>query len=334
MRGLLGIEGGHWGDRLYGRLSRGQGFFFEGWGDLSPWLGGALMERLKTPHRIEIEWEPARRVGGASVRQGRFASPLEASLLPIESRAAHVLEIRPSGHPRGPTCVHMAATGDEGFGRRLKTLATPLLEAGIGSIILENPYSGLRRPNGQRGVALARVSDLFAMGAASIMEGLALVDWLDRQGVRQIGVTGVSMGGQMAATVGALTPLPVALAPCIASHSAVPVFTEGMLSFGCDWEKLGATHASPRQAHEALRDLLEQTDLRQAPPPSPGVSVVQVAARRDAYVPQRCAHVIHRHFKGAELHWLDTGHVAGFVLHREAFIRAIRRAFERLDARR
>ena len=48
-----------------------------------------------------------------------------------------------------------------------------LRERGVGSIIIENPYYGLRKPRKQLRSSLFYVSDLFIMGAALILESQA-----------------------------------------------------------------------------------------------------------------------------------------------------------------
>ena len=57
-------------------------------------------------------------------------------------------------------------------------MALPMAaERGVGSLILENPYYGLRKPKGQLRSSLHYVSDLFVMGACLIMEAqVALSD--------------------------------------------------------------------------------------------------------------------------------------------------------------
>src|SRR5690606_16960468 len=141
------------------------------------------------------------------------------------------------------------ATGDHGFGRR-RLMALPLLTRGIGTLILEGPFYGLRRPPGQEGTRLRTVADLFALGAGTVAEGLALLQALDGP----VAVAGISRGGQMAALVAALHPRPVAVVACAAPHSAEVVFTRGIMQIGCDWEALGGrTTALPR-----LRAMLDE----------------------------------------------------------------------------
>ena len=76
-------------------------------------------------------------------------------------------------------------------------MAKPLLQAGIGSIILENPYYGHRKPKDQLRSSLHFVSDIFVMGGCLILESIALLNWLERMGFGPLGVSGISMGGHV-----------------------------------------------------------------------------------------------------------------------------------------
>ncbi len=319
-------------DRLYARYSNRPLFFRQGWGDmgflkaLSPdWL----QERAQA--KISISWDREERADGIRIRQGRFASPFEARGFPPESGTAYVEMILPiDGNGRPPVCLHLAATGDEGFERRRKALALPLAKRGIGSLILENPYYGKRRPPGQHSKMLRCVSDLILMGSAALTEGSTLLAWLRREGYTKMGVSGISMGGHMAALVGALSPGPVAIAPCIAPHSPSAVFLEGILSRYCAWDALNHEHEGPDEAREFMTELLNIMDIRRYPPPQAPAAAVLVAARNDAYIPPESAAKLHRHWPGSSLRWLEGGHVGAFLFHREIFVETIVQAFDRL----
>ena len=73
-----------------------------------------------------------------------------------------------------------------------------LRERGVASIILENPFYGLRKPQHQFRSCLEQVSDLFVMGAALILESLVLFHWCEKEGFSPIISHGISMGGHMA----------------------------------------------------------------------------------------------------------------------------------------
>lgn len=76
-------------------------------------------------------------------------------------------------------------------------MAKPLLKHGIGSILLENPFYGYRKPIEQVRSCLFHVSDIFVMGGCLILECIALLHWCERLGYGPLGVTGLSMGGHV-----------------------------------------------------------------------------------------------------------------------------------------
>lgn len=80
-------------------------------------------------------------------------------------------------------------------------MAKPLLKQGIGSIILENPYYGYRKPLDQVRSCLFNVSDIFVMGGCLILECIALLHWCERLGYGPLGVTGLSMGGHVSLSI-------------------------------------------------------------------------------------------------------------------------------------
>ena len=86
-------------------------------------------------------------------------------------------------------------------------MAKPLIkEYGIGSIILENPFYGVRKPAEQVRSSLNNVSDIFIMGGCLILESLALFNWAERMGFGPLCVTGISMGGHVSSLLPVLAP--------------------------------------------------------------------------------------------------------------------------------
>lgn len=348
---------------------------------------------------IEIDWRPAEGdassgdSGAAKIIEGRFQSPFRyewrpkngAQLdmrgqaagtpanrtkrkngsflhtLPDPVQTARIQLILPErANDPPPLVLHFAATGDEGFSRRRLALAEPLRKLGIASAILENPFYGSRRMPGRDTSNSATVQELLQMSRAAQDEAIALLRVFREMGFRRLGTTGVSMGGYMALAVSSRFPEPLAVAACIPSHSASPVYTEGILSSCCDWntlermnpfarpinENANGSPASGAQgalfqkyrgaagARELLRDILDASDLRHlAPPPAPEACVI-VGGRRDAYIPAYSTAITHNLRPGSQLHWIDMGHVTSFILGRRAFVNAIRESFQRLEALR
>lgn len=324
----------HWLDRLYVRLTPAGSFFGDGWGD-----EGAIeahldaLARPAEPSPIDLAFVRTRRVRRGIARDGVFTSPL-AHALPARSSEARVRLLLPDASPRpAPVCILLAATGDEGLDGRSR-FAAPLLARGIGALVLENPLYGTRRPAGQRGVAVRTVADLVAMGRATIEEARALASWLRTRG-HAVGLSGYSMGGQMAALSAALCPFPVAVVAGAAPHAARVVFVDGLLARATAFGVLARGMRSEGQGHEGvdvrarLARVLEGTSATRLPAPAPGSAAVLLGARHDGYVHRSAVEALARHWPEAELRWLDGGHVTGFLQH-EARRRAIVDAFGRL----
>ncbi|KAJ9529309.1 hypothetical protein QJQ45_007990 [Haematococcus lacustris] len=135
--------------------------------------------------------------------------------------------------------VHLAGTGDQTFGRRLR-LGLPLLNQGVTTMVHESPYYGARRPPQQRGSKLLRVSDLLTLGWATIFESLNLLHFLELEGFHEGGLSmvGLSMGGVHASMTAALYPGDVACVPLLAPRSAAVAYCDGAMGGIMDWDAL------------------------------------------------------------------------------------------------
>ncbi|XP_057661892.1 protein ABHD18 isoform X1 [Diorhabda carinulata] len=175
--------------------------------------------------------------------EGTFRSPFALhlpGLVPEEVQDCYfqmVLPLKWNSNYK-PICIHLAGTGDHYFWRRRTMMAEPLLKNGIGAIILENPYYGVRKPKDQIRSSVHYVSDIFVMGGCLILECLVLLNWCERLGFGPLGVTGISMGGHMASLAASNWPKPLVLVPCLSWSTASSVFTEGVMSESIDWEML------------------------------------------------------------------------------------------------
>lgn len=316
-------------DLVFGIAARGPRFFADGWGDLSlcEAIAPEAMARRPIP-RIAVRLGPAKRTLGGLLFEGTFDSPEHR--LPACARTARVHVLLPDGEPRG-AAVHLAASGDQGFGVRLR-FASPLLARGIGAVVLENAFYGARRPERQVGPALRSVSDLQLMGSATFQEGRALLRWVkDELGFPLTGVTGFSMGGQMAAMVGASAPFPCAVVPLAPTCSPDSVLHKGFLRHVADWPAL-ARHGEDEEAtRRGLCAHLARFSVTNLPPPVCPEAAIVVGTSGDGVVPPSDMSRIARHW-GAELRWLDAGHVSAVLRHQGAMRQALADAFDRLEA--
>ncbi|CAF1277091.1 unnamed protein product [Rotaria sordida] len=88
---------------------------------------------------------------------------------------------------------------DQGFsGRRLFTVVPLINQYPIGSILLENPYYGLRKPPDQSRSSLLYVIDLYIMGEVLALETLMLLHWCQKMRLTSATLHGFSLGGHMA----------------------------------------------------------------------------------------------------------------------------------------
>lgn len=229
------------GDIIYRRFILSS-FFSKGWGDIKVYerlleARKVVSDRTKCndliPSHYPVQLTKSWTKDACHIAEGHFTSPLAQyfpGLLPKESEKAHFQVIIPKQWPqrgRKPLCLHLAGTGDHHFWRRRNLMAKPLAkEYGIASILLENPFYGVRKPNNQVRSSLRHVVDLFIMGAALIVESLVLLHWGERQGYGPLGITGISMGGHMASLACTAWPKPLAIVPCLSWTTASCVFTQ------------------------------------------------------------------------------------------------------------
>lgn len=326
-----------WVDRLVSALFRVSGrtrLYADGLGDQKFLASLPARVRALRNHKaiVDIRWLAEFVQSGLRVRTGEFASPA-AAFLPREAQHASVQWILPvEAGPETPIAIHFAATGDEAFTVRRVGLAAPLARKyGVASLLLENPYYGNRRPAGQQGYSVRTLCDQFKMNLATLIEGLALIEYLQKAGVERIGVTGVSMGGSMAASVGALARRPVAIAACLAPFGPRPVFLEGALTHAVDWSALARSYPAG-DVRDYVGRLMDLSDLRAFPAPQCAAAAILVAGRSDYYVPAYSAQALHAAWPGSELRWLNTGHVGAALLYAGEFRRAVRDSLDRLPA--
>ncbi|KJE97436.1 hypothetical protein CAOG_07296 [Capsaspora owczarzaki ATCC 30864] len=261
-----------------------------------------------------------------------------------------------------PILIQLAGTGDHYFWRRRHLLAKPLLhDSGIGSIILENPFYGLRKPAYQWRSSLLHVTDLFLMGVALILETTVLLRWCEESGYGQLGMQGFSMGGHMTSLAASAYPKPLAIIPCLSASTASAVFADGVMSSACAWPALTeqlnqleaeslslpsmppsckvkgvlrpdlSQTAAQRDVTQMMRYFMDEaTHLCNFFTPVSTAATVIVVARNDAYIPLPYAEELSHLWPGSEVRYVGGGHVSSFLLRQGVFKQATMDAFARL----
>ncbi|MFP5332214.1 MAG: alpha/beta hydrolase family protein [Acidimicrobiia bacterium] len=304
------------------RLDRRSKVFVDGWGD-SEHL--SLFERQITAAdaipSLEVEWSRKEEHTGFRVRRAVLPSPV-AEILPESARAMSVEWIEPaSGSER--IVVLMPAWKDETFDLR-RDFARRLVERGVGSLIADIPLYGRRRIHPDSGPAIRTVADFAVMGFGAVAEARGLVGLAGS--LATPGVSGFSMGGNLAAHVSATMPRPVATAPLAASYGPGPVYLDAALRRAIVWDRLGGrATAEPR-----LRSLLDRASILTLPPMAHSPASVLVAASRDGFVPLQLSRQLAAHWE-AELRVVHgAGHGTLLWRHRRVLIDAIADSFDRL----
>ncbi len=291
--------------------------FPEGWGeDLS------LFDRSPggEPETIEVSWSaPGSR--GDGHRLGHFESPLGGLLADGIRRVPFEMTEPPQGADR--LVVLLPSWNDHGFTTRRK-LAAELARLGIASVAFDIPLYGQRRRTPEPEQAIRTVADFGLMGYGAIEEARSLLAHFRSRFT--VGVAGYSMGGNLAA-LASNVPFPVATTPLAASHSPGPVYLDGILRAGIDWDALGGRRQAGR-----LREVLGSVSAIDHPPLPHHARAVIVGAARDGFVPRQTTIDLAAHWPGAELRWVDAGHATLLWRHRPLLARAISDSFERLKS--
>lgn len=183
-----------------------------------------------------------------------------------------------------------------------------------------------------------KVVDLITLGAALIGEVSALFNHFHSSGLYgPYVVSGFSMGGLISGFCGTILPFNeqkmIGIVPCVAPHSASPIFCEGILQERIDWDtlcnQLPSGCNSKLHAKEKLRWILDRTDLRNFPLPKVPEASIIIAGEHDQYVPNS-ANIIHEYWKGSQLRFIPSGHITTSLLHRKVVNQAILNSIETL----
>jgi len=226
---------------------------------------------------VSIKFTNQQTHDGCVLIDGEFMSPicdLLPGILPRESEVVYFQVVLPDKwknkandqdrwlEGKRPLVLHFAGTGDHFFWRRRSLMAKPLIkEMNVGSIIIENPYYGLRKPKGQLRSALHYVSDLFVMGAALIIEAQVILQWAEKQGFSPLCCHGISMGGHMASLAASAWHKPICLVPCLSWTSASVTFCQGVMASALNWRKLHQQFEQDTQYREKVLHLVSSPEF-------------------------------------------------------------------------
>lgn len=339
-----------WVDWLYLQTSKGK-LFSDGWGDAELIAKIQKDSQLITkPASITPVFTAVDVADNPMIRRYdyEFLSPVPG--LPDEVKMARGCLIipapsnadstsTPSSLYGTPVCLSMPGSGEEGYARRIKALAEPLAKQGIATLILENPFYGSRRRKGQNKHFVATVSDFLLMFYSAIEECKALANhWLVK-GQNQVGLTGLSMGGQAVSLVATQIAQPLAVIPSLAPSSVAEQYSFGYLSVVCDWQALsqgtvtGAGIATDNQAqHDArtkLGKLLQMGDITNFPVPEQSICRI-INAKNDTYIPLHLSQSFVEHWPHSTVKLIRGGHISSILFKNKPIVDEIARTLSTL----
>lgn len=303
----------HWMDRVQIWALKKNHCFHGGWGDLAAveHIAGELTD---PPPLVPLEpdFSLPTRVLGADLRVGSFVSP--APGLPEIAREGRFWWLHPADQEVKGAVVAFASWGDEGPTMRGRILG-PLVREGVSIVILENPYYGVRRPEG----GLHTVADFIRMQGSAFIEGRALIRWMQRSIDAPVAVFGFSMGGHVGSAIATslrTVPFVIAAPPLCPSEP----MSAGPLQVGVRWDALGGLTPS---VQERWVELMDAYDLRNLPGPAAPENTRVFGCLADGLVPPTHAAEVAGAWR-TPFEWLDTGHVGVALTKGKVLRRALR----------
>lgn len=311
-----------WIDWLYLQTSK-EKLFQKGWGDLQ--IIDEIIaksQRLTPPVDIEITIVRQSIVNNLRLYECEFISP--SLQLPAESRTARFCVVLPhdaSSMFSHPVCISMPGSGEEGYARRIKTLAKPLAKKGVASIILENPLYGSRKRQGQSQHYSESVSDFLLMFYSAIEECKSLIHHWTSNGQDKIAITGFSMGGQAVALASTQVPNRLAVIPSLAPSSVAELYAYGHLGEVCNWKAL-AIDSDEESARKKIKEILEIGDIKNFSPPRQSICSV-INAKNDTYIPAYLSDTFTQHWPHSKVKLISGGHISSILFKNKQVIAEI-----------
>lgn len=323
---LISLDEFYFRARLNTKSGRKQ-LFYEGWGnqDCLDFVD-KMWDCKNDPARLDVHWTNKKsHKTGATIETGIFESTKYFDWLPPESRTVTILHVRPK-EVNSDVGVLIAPTSREiGFKRRMK-VALDLATSGVQSVLINNPFMGLRKPSHQFETVISKFSDYPLMAAACVEENRMVLQWMREQGMSTLCATGVSQGGFTTIAAALRLPFAVNVVAVVPPNSAEQVVIEGIPGRLCAWDALERTCPPNATAIESMRSVFNRTRLDRIVIPDNGSQIHLVAAKKDHYVPASSYNQLAHHLKNVgKIEWREGGHVST-IMERRVYTEAIKSA--------
>lgn len=245
-----------------------------------------------------------------------------------ETHSVYARRIRPATARERPRLLYLHGyMQPETFLEEFALLASMAQLLDVEVIQMQPPYHGRRTPRGSRfSGELYWTADLVRSVEAlrqTLLDARTLLHWLLRDDDRPVGITGLSLGGALAATLTCLEgrfafSIPLIahmdLAALVADAPVLAKMRRDLRSFG--WG---------RREFAAFVDSLGWYELL---PKLPAERILLIAASEDRFFDPRAVKAMWRLWEKPAIHWYPTSHM-GFLPHLPEALRSIREFIDR-----
>ena len=332
---------GHWLDLMYLRLRSHRTLFAKGWGDEKLIKNLIRSNTIHcAPRPINIHFTNQKKEKGLTIYEATFENPFIEIPKPKNSCKAFIEFVIPQGKDLFkkrndlPLVLIMPASGDDDLNYRKKKLAFPLAQKGIASVLLEIPFYGRRKPEGQISTNVDLVSDYLLMIYLSIQEGRSLLNTFYKNGFPYLGVTGLSMGGFAAGAIASSIPFPTALVCALTGNTTADTLAYGKCFENCVWESLTKSDSLNFARKKMHRYFSLLASLTLLPPPPSLNSALLINAEDDAYIPKINALKLKQYWKGVEQIWMPGGHFTTIFKGPSLMVEGLEQAFKKVPSTR
>jgi dienelactone hydrolase len=306
--------------------------------DVGSYAGRPIEQLFPPPHRLPKMSVTRRwRLPGLVSEDLAFASlhvPLEPKFRRrymerySETHRVYARRIRPATASRRPRLLYLHGyMQPETYLEEFALLASMAQMLDVEVIQMQPPYHGRRTPSGSRfSGEFYWTADLVRSLEAlrqTLLDARTLLRWLLRADDRPVGITGLSLGGALTATLTCLEPgfafsIPLVahmdLAALVADAPVLAKMRRDLRSFGWGQKEFAA-----------FVDSLGWYDLR---PRQPAARILLFAASEDRFFDPRAVKAMWKRWGKPAIHWYPTSHM-GFITRLPEALRSMREFIDR-----
>jgi dienelactone hydrolase len=269
---------------------------------------------FKLPAAVfDFEIEPLLQTERYTVSAVRFPSPVESP--DPENNTVHAEYFEPVGKKRRPAVVVLHILGADFPLSRY--MAARLAEGGIAALFVKLPYYGERRPEGGTkrflSTDIERSMRAMRQGICDVRRASAWLASRPDVDPQKLGVTGISLGGIVAAVAAAVDPTLNRGAFLLAGGDLARILwnlPEREASGARDrWVRAGRTFLDLQMLTTPFDPLTYANRLV-------GKRTLMIAGKVDEVIPPECTRALWVAAGRPPIHWCDCGHfsAAGYLL--------------------